>query len=513
MSGTDPEGWRRFHPLSPLLRGGLFLVAVLGYLFTQVLDDVLSSLTGTQDRPGRGGGPQGGQEVDDWLLGHPIYLLLGLGAGLLVVGAAGAASWWFTRFRLGESTIELRTGAVFRQHRQIRYARVQAVSINRPILARVAGLSEVRVESAGGDSSNVRLAYLRHAEALDLESTLLGLVRESSSAPSRGRTDRTAAAVGEDAAPAGPATPGTGPLLVDMPFGRLLASTFLSWTTIFVLLTVPVALLLAGFGALGVLGGFVVPIFFAAVNRVRHVLTWSNLTVRRTGDALAVAHGLTDVSTSTVPVERVQAVELSQPWLWRWAGWWRLSVNVAGVQFGGDAITDAGVLVPVGTSAEIRATLDALSQGLEVDGIDGAMHGELPGRAYRSPRAARWLDPATWRRNGTVLEHEVVIVRRGWPGRVVQVVPHGRIQSMGLEQGPLQRRLDLAQVRLVSTVGAVVPVTSHLRTGDAEALYADEAARASAARGRGGPVDACESAPDTLDLSDMESHRPEGSTS
>lgn len=540
--GPRGEDWRRFHPLSPLLRGGLFMVAVLGYLLSQVMDDILSAATGTSDRPG---GPDqehdgSGPDVEAWALDHPALLVLGLVLAILLVAGLGVAAWWFTRYRLGTTTIELRRGAIFRQHRQIRYDRIQAVSISRPILARLSGLAEVKVESAGGADSNVRLAFLTHSDALALQDRLLGLaadaeqgsrrpadgivgatavagVARTGGAADAGSPDGTDGAGGTPERPSGtprlppPAT--GGPPLVDMPFGRLLASTFLSPATLVVVVALPLAALFAGLGVLGMLGGFFVPILFAAFNRIKHVLTWSNLTLVRQGETLRVAHGLTDVSTSTIPVERVQAIQLTQPWLWRWSGWWRLSVNVAGVSLGGDEITDAGVLVPVGTDAEVLATLDALTPGIEVAGLEGAMRGTLPAHRYASPPSARLLDPVTWRRNGAVVDPEVALLRRGWPGRIVQIVPHGRIQSMGLHQGPVQRRLGLAQVHLVSTPGAVLPVTPHLRVADAERLYAQQGAAASAARGARGPDGGCESGAAGLHLSGMEVHRAEGRTS
>ena len=41
---TQPSGeWQRLHPLSPLLRGGVVLLAILGYAASQLFDTFLSS--------------------------------------------------------------------------------------------------------------------------------------------------------------------------------------------------------------------------------------------------------------------------------------------------------------------------------------------------------------------------------------------------------------------------------------------------------------------------------------
>ena len=72
-------------------------------------------------------------------------------------------SWRFSRFRVADTLIELRTGVLFRQHRQVRFDRIQAVDLGRPLLARLTGLSEVVVQSAGGKDSHLKLSFLTDA--------------------------------------------------------------------------------------------------------------------------------------------------------------------------------------------------------------------------------------------------------------------------------------------------------------------------------------------------------------
>src|SRR5699024_4757154 len=132
----------RGHPVSPFIRGGIVVLAVLGYLVTQQVDRIATSFS---------------EVPDDGAGGAGDYPLVQLGAvALAVLGAVllGLLSWWFTRYRLGADTLEMHTGAIFRQHREVRYDRIQAVDLVRPLLARLCGLSEVRVESAGGGDSH-----------------------------------------------------------------------------------------------------------------------------------------------------------------------------------------------------------------------------------------------------------------------------------------------------------------------------------------------------------------------
>ena len=92
-------------------------------------------------------------------------------------------SWRFSRFRVGGGQVELRQGALFRQHRQVRLERVQAVELSRPLLARALGLARVVVQSAGGSDSTLTLSFLDLGRAEALREHLLELA---------GRTDEAA---------------------------------------------------------------------------------------------------------------------------------------------------------------------------------------------------------------------------------------------------------------------------------------------------------------------------------
>ncbi|HQW74385.1 MAG TPA: hypothetical protein PLL68_13695, partial [Ornithinibacter sp.] len=87
---TDPvprdEDWQRLHPLSPLLRGGLVLIAVLGYVASQFFDRFLRSLNldGILPGPDIGVGPDGEDGALEQVVAHPFLALLAL--VLLVAG-------------------------------------------------------------------------------------------------------------------------------------------------------------------------------------------------------------------------------------------------------------------------------------------------------------------------------------------------------------------------------------------------------------------------------------------
>ena len=113
------DDWTRLHPLSPVLRGGRFLTAAVAVLVTQGLRDpgLLSALVG--------GGTVGA-------------VLLGL------------LAWRTTRYRVTATELQVRSGLLQRRDRRVPLARLQSVDVVRPLVARLLGLTELRLEVAGG---------------------------------------------------------------------------------------------------------------------------------------------------------------------------------------------------------------------------------------------------------------------------------------------------------------------------------------------------------------------------
>jgi putative membrane protein len=120
--------------------------------------------------------------------------------------------------------------------------------------------------------------------------------------------------------------------------------------------------------------------------------------------------------------------------------------------------------------------------------VGAGLTGTGPAEGYLlAPRRSRWVDPIGWRRSGVRVTEHALLIRRGVLSRSLDVVPHARTQSLGLTQGPVQRRLDLASFALHSTHGPVSPVAAHLDATMAAQLLAEQAVRAEGARNAAGP--------------------------
>lgn len=491
LPAAEGADWQRLHPVSPFLRGGVMVLAVGGYVISQQFERLV----------GISWGPQG---PEDPTFGHFwLALLAGLALVALVVGY-GWLSWRVAGFRIGLSTLEYRWGLLFKQHRQVRYDRIQSVDVSRPLLARLFGLSQVVVQSAGGADSHVELAYLTHGRSLQVRDTVLSLVdaedRPSGSLPAadeagllpEGRSEGRAAArppnpyafPGIDALVRGDVAPTRGREVlrtIRVPMSRLVASLVYHPVTVLVALVIPTTVILAIFTSVAVLP-ILVPVFFGAVfPHVRRFLTEANFSVAVESDRVRITHGLTDQRSNTVPLARIQAVEIAQGLFWRWPDWWRMRVTIAGVV--GENTDSQTTAFPVGTEEEVLDLAAILLPGTDSEALVAGMRGSggEPGFTTSSRRSAVF-QPWAWRRNGYAVTDTALVVRRGRLARVVALVPHARVQSLRVEQGPLDRRRGIATVHADLTAGPVSGAVPHLDVPEAHRLLTEQSARSALAR-------------------------------
>ncbi|WP_423921277.1 PH domain-containing protein [Frigoribacterium sp. 2-23] len=121
-------------------------------------------------------------------------------------------------------------------------------------------------------------------------------------------------------------------------------------------------------------------------------------------------------------------------------------------------------------------TLSLVDGGLRSRGAEGGF--------TTSPKRAVVLRWFSWRRNGFRQAPGAVLLRKGAIWRQLVIVPLPRIQSVGLRQGPLLRRLRLASVQLHTVQGPITADIGALDVTDAHDFFvavsrdAVEAARA-----------------------------------
>ncbi|NMR20350.1 PH domain-containing protein [Cellulomonas fimi] len=417
------------------------------------------------------------RQAGDLLQGRGWLVVVGVIAAVVVLGLVySAIAWRMTRFAVDDESVYLHSGILFRQQRKARLDRLQAVDVVQPLLARILGLAELKLEVAGGSGSGVSLAFLKEDDAAALRAELLAR------AAGVRRTE------GEPAQPAAPEQK-----VLEVPPSRLVAAMLRSSASFVlafvVVLVVVVTVVTREIGSVLVL----IPGILGAAS-----FYWTrfsrefNFRAAISPDGIGLRHGLLEQRSQTVPPGRVQALQLTQGPFWRRAGWWRVEMNVAGYSGGSEAQSAENVLLPVGdrddTLLAVWLVLPDLGVADPRELLAGAMDGSGPDQGFTTPpRRARWLDPLAWRRTGFVVTDRALVIRTGRIVRRVAIVPHERTQSLGLEQGPLQRRLGVATFTVHSTAGPVSPRVPHLDGYVARDLLTEQSARARTARAGAGP--------------------------
>ncbi len=432
MTGLATEP-RRLHPLTPVAQAGrvappaLFGVVVIA-----------------------GGGLPGGPLVRVLILLTLSALIVGVAAGVAYV-AWTRTTFWFDE----DGDLRIAKGLLHREERRVQLSRLQAVDLVQPIVARLIGLAELKPEVAGSDGGQVSLSFLTLDQANDLRNELLA----------RAAGVRTG---DQSTAPEAPER-----VLVRVPPRDLALSLLISESLILgvvvAVVVVVVAYLTEGFGAIF---GLLIAIGAPLITTFNGFLANYDFTVAESPDGLRLRRGLLTTRSQTVPPGRVQAIDISQPLLWRRYGWVRVRVNVAGYGGGQEAGSDSTLLLPVAPVAVANALLARVLPGVEIE--------QVP--LVAAPVAARRRAPFQYPRLAAGHDDKVFVARSGRLVRRLSVIPHVRTQSVRVTQGPWERALGLASMHIDSTPGPVKVTAAHRDLADATFLANAQAERASAAR-------------------------------
>jgi hypothetical protein len=467
-----------------------------------------------------------------------LFSLLGIVVLLLLLVLFAYLSWRFTAYALTDEAVLFRHGIIFKKERHMRLNRIQAVDVIAPLVPRLLGLAKLHVDSAGASGSQIDIMYLKASQAQELRAEILTKASGQKTVANRAvdttnslTNDTKIIGIGEaglvgDLPSASREAPET--KLYEIPTEMLVGSILRSVSTWLAVLLIPLllvlglipaiaifmsgdadsfwaALLVAPQALLGVLAGI-----FATITAIGQKVNegW-NFTAAASADGIRLRHGLTTHDSQTIPPGRVHAVVLKQPFLWRSKDWWRVELTMAGYQGTSEgngsnkSKTSSHVMLPVGTRAQALQALWMMEHDLgAVTDLHGAeigtagtnllevmMYGSgpAPGIFTASPKA-RWFDWITWNRKAAVLTTTMVMIRDGRITRRVSFVPHCRMQSVALRQGPAQRALGMANVKLHLVPGVVPTTVYHLPTSSAQSLWELQVSHADMARDKEPPA-------------------------
>ncbi|WP_231556390.1 PH domain-containing protein [Cryobacterium sp. MLB-32] len=493
---TDGE-WHRLHPATPLLRGGIFIIAVLGFVIANLRERLVELFF---NEPNYGGDPID-EIVNRGAVGWALLVVAGI---LIVILVVFTLSWRMHTFRVTAEVVEVRSGVVFRSSRRARLDRVQGVNLVRPFLPRLFGAARLEVSVAGQDG-NVQLAYLNSALADGLRRDILrlavGLRHTPPVATRQSETDAEQAAAqavdGRAVVARGPSLSGVAQSRVNeflapeldpdaappesvvrIPAGRLIGSLIFSGFTVFLLIAAVGLIVSVAAGSSQWLLFAILPGIIASFGYYFSRFTKSlRYSIAGTTEGVRVGFGLLSTSSETLPAGRIHAIGVSQPLLWRPFGWWQVQINKAGQSTNQGAAGAANTMtLPVGTLADVARVLELVVPGFATEEHRSLIERGLTSRGgddgfTNAPRSARWLRPFSWRRTGYAVRDHVALLRRGVIARELVLVPLARLQSVRISQGPLQRRLGLANAALHTVAGPVAATLGVIDRNEAVRLF------------------------------------------
>ena len=437
------------HPLTPLVRAWVLVVAAVWTIGREIVG---------HEYPGFRLPPL------NWVTAAGVVIV----AGLLLVAYL---DWRATSFIVDPGELRIESGVFVKSSERIRFDRIQAVDVAQPFLPRLLGMAEITIDV--GAESGHRLRYLRRERAVAIRDYLLARAHGVDAAPhQRVRTSvLTDLADGDE-------------VLVRVPPERLLLGALLSHEVL--LGAVPFVAMVAwlssqdpdGFSGLltgWTLFGILLPALAAFWGFiVRRVVGQWNYAFVRSGPGLKITRGLTNLTSQSVPRHRIQSLLIAQPLWWRPLGAYRVEMAVlgnAGLEVEADHGTTSNILLPIGTAAEVDLVLATIWPGLRLDRI--VLH--------RSPGRARWLQPLSHDWVGWGTDDGVLVTQAGWLTRHRTVLPHARLQSLAVSQGPVHRRFGLASVTFHTTTVLGRCRASNIDARTARELMASEVTAAKSA--------------------------------
>jgi putative membrane protein len=171
----------------------------------------------------------------------------------------------------------------------------------------------------------------------------------------------------------------------------------------------------------------------------------------------------------------VQAVRLVEPLFWRAFGWCRLEVDVAGPRQRRENRSEGQrlrALIPVGSRAD-------------ADRMLGELLTDPPRPTHPAPAGARVKTLLSYHFLAWAGDDRYVVASRGRICRKTTWVPLEKVQSIRWVQGPWQRQLRLATIRLDVAGRRVTASIQDRSVAEADELLGQLPDLARAARSRG----------------------------
>jgi putative membrane protein len=421
----------------------------------------------------------------------PLFLALLIGSGSLGMRAAdllilllfaGLSGWntfvhWLTlRYRMHGDRLEIKSGLINRQSRTIDPSRIQNIELVENLFHKFAGLVELRIETAGGTSTEGLLSALSLTEAQALRARLAGvgsLAQEDEAAP--------------EAEP-----------ILEMSLAEILAYGLSRRTigTVAVLTAVGLEIMgqldpagaqdLARFAGPGMIAAAFMVAFAGSwvLSAGASFFTHYGFRLIRTGESIQTISGLTTKRRVEIPLAKVQLVRADEPLLRRLMGYGTIAIETAGLGVQNGQVSQAEGLVPMVDRDNLGSIVSVAAPRITTNPWTAQLKPAHPRALWRAVTASTiqalliaipafffldvmgwvalaliplsvvnaWFD---WNWQGWLVTDQAIISRHGFLNRQTYVLARDKLQSVHMVQGPLMRLHGLGRV-VVRVAGSQV---------------------------------------------------------
>ncbi|MGD8340220.1 MAG: PH domain-containing protein [Gammaproteobacteria bacterium] len=426
---------------------------------------------------------------------------------------ASTIAYIYYRYRVVDDAIQVRRGALRKQHLNLSFARIQNISIEHPFYFRPLGLVTLKIDGAGSKGEEVNIAALGLSRAQALRDFILRGKKLDSQAPA---TDDLSPPELQDLETEQPFFSRSVPDLIL--HGLTNNRAFIAIAAIFGFLAqsglTPVEMAQSiGIDFDVVIGGLslmrltvlIVLSFIAAVGILAllsvlfSIFTYYGFTMYRTRDNITVRRGLLTRHEIHIKKSRIQTIHLRQDWLDRLLGRYNVILERISHSPGQGDPTGAQnrrILIPSVRAGETEIVIDEILPGRRPEelaftpinfryfrkraAIVSVFYLAAVGTTLLLPNVPSWL-PAVllaawplhamslylrWRAGGLAVDGDIVVARSGAIGIDYRLFAADKAQDITHIQSLLMRRHDLSSLRVntaSTTIGVPYLPTSLVR--------------------------------------------------
>ena len=397
--------------------------------------------------------------------------------------------WATLRYRIHAGRLEIRQGLLNRSARTIDPARIQNIELVQNLFHTWSGLVELRIETAGEQTTEGLLSALSVEDATELRNQLAAIGSLAKQGDEDEREADTVAQIG---------------------LTEILAFGLTQRTIGTVAVITAIGLEVMGQGGPDVaanLTNTMQPTMVIAAFMLAFVVSWTISAISaifrfygyrmvHLGDAIRTEQGLTTKRRVEIPLSKVQLVRSDEPLMRRMMGYGTVLIETAGLGFVEGQQRTAEGMVPMVERQDLGRIATTAAPHADVDPWAASLNPAHPRSLYRALAGATirvsilialgmsffgpikwallgflpiawigaWLD---WAKQGWLVTDSAIVSRRGFFNRRTFIVSRDKLQSVHLVQGPLMRLHGLNRL-VVSVAGSRIALPE---TGETDTAW------------------------------------------